>query len=162
MPLPDDLRSSRLRELYRAVSDDTVSKAHLVASAAIFRSHRIVVARVEAVLAPLGLNAARFEALGLIATADHGRVTFTDLKRATLQHAATVTYNVDMLERRGLVRRLPDPNDRRAVVAEITPEGAELARVATSILNGIDFGLSEASVEDAERVAMLLSTLHDD
>src|SRR5262245_29992831 len=40
-----------------------------------------------------------------------------------LSSAATTTL-IDRLERRGLVRRVADPRDRRRVVVEMTPEAA--------------------------------------
>ena len=39
--------------------------------------------------------------------------------------SAGVTSRIDRLERRGYVRRLDDPNDRRGVLVELTDEGLE-------------------------------------
>ena len=44
--------------------------------------------------------------------------------------SAGVTSRLDRLERRGLVVRLPDPNDRRGVIVELTSEGVELVDAA--------------------------------
>jgi len=46
--------------------------------------------------------------------------------------SAGVTSRVDRLERRGLVRRLPDPNDRRGVIIELTDEGLEVVDAAAA------------------------------
>ncbi|AZS84982.1 MarR family transcriptional regulator [Streptomyces griseoviridis] len=40
--------------------------------------------------------------------------------------ASTATAMIDRLERRGLVRRVPHPTDRRAKVIQLTPEGCAL------------------------------------
>jgi DNA-binding MarR family transcriptional regulator len=40
--------------------------------------------------------------------------------------SATVTHRIDKLERRGLVERSPDPDDRRGVVVRLTPKGRQL------------------------------------
>jgi DNA-binding MarR family transcriptional regulator len=40
---------------------------------------------------------------------------------------STLTGLVDRAERRGLVRRIPDADDRRALRVELTPEGREVA-----------------------------------
>ncbi|WP_345598086.1 MarR family transcriptional regulator [Streptomyces marokkonensis] len=40
--------------------------------------------------------------------------------------ASTATAMIDRLEKRGLVRRVPHPNDRRAKVIQLTPEGCAL------------------------------------
>src|SRR5690242_6049748 len=45
------------------------------------------------------------------------------LLRATLVTSGTMTNRVDRLVARGLVTRLPDPNDRRGVLVRLTPEG---------------------------------------
>ena len=40
--------------------------------------------------------------------------------------ASTATAMIDRLEKRGLVRRVPHPTDRRAKVIQLTPEGCAL------------------------------------
>ena len=46
-------------------------------------------------------------------------------KRAELTTGA-MTNRLDGLEAEGLVKRLPDPDDRRGVIVELTPKGREL------------------------------------
>jgi DNA-binding MarR family transcriptional regulator len=46
--------------------------------------------------------------------------------------SAGVTSRIDRLERRGFVRRLPDPNDRRGVIIELTDEGVEVVDAAAA------------------------------
>ena len=41
----------------------------------------------------------------------------------TLVSSGTITNRVDRLEERGLVRRRPDPNDRRGVLVQLTTAG---------------------------------------
>jgi DNA-binding MarR family transcriptional regulator len=45
------------------------------------------------------------------------------LLRETLVTSGTMTNRVDRLETRGLVRRLPDPSDRRGVLVRLTAAG---------------------------------------
>jgi DNA-binding MarR family transcriptional regulator len=40
--------------------------------------------------------------------------------------SGAMTNRLDNMERRGLIRRLPDPDDRRGVIVELTAEGHEL------------------------------------
>src|ERR1043166_5086153 len=49
------------------------------------------------------------------------------LLRATLVTSGTMTNRIDRLERAGLVRRRPDPEDKRGVLVSLTESG--LARV---------------------------------
>jgi DNA-binding MarR family transcriptional regulator len=48
--------------------------------------------------------------------------------------SAGMTSRIDRLERRGLVRRLPDPDDRRGVMVELTDQGLEIVDAAVAAL----------------------------
>jgi DNA-binding MarR family transcriptional regulator len=48
--------------------------------------------------------------------------------------SAGMTSRIDRLERRGLVRRLPDPDDRRGVIVELTDQGLEIVDAAVAAL----------------------------
>ncbi len=50
-------------------------------------------------------------------------------------HPTSVTNAVDRLEADGLVRRVPHPTDRRALLVEITQGGRDIAAAATERLN---------------------------
>jgi DNA-binding MarR family transcriptional regulator len=52
-----------------------------------------------------------------------GRITPSDLARLTGLPAATLTGYIDRLGRRGLVRRVDNPDDRRSYLLELTDEG---------------------------------------
>jgi DNA-binding MarR family transcriptional regulator len=54
--------------------------------------------------------------------------TVTGLADACLLQQPTMTKLLDRMVRDGLVRRLPDPIDRRVVRIEMTPKGAELVK----------------------------------
>lgn len=47
------------------------------------------------------------------------------LLRATLVSSGTMTNRIDRLERAGLVRRSPDPHDRRGVLVRLTARGRD-------------------------------------
>jgi DNA-binding MarR family transcriptional regulator len=51
----------------------------------------------------------------------------TDIYRQSLITSATATNRIDRASERGLVRRLPDPNDRRGILVELTAAGKALA-----------------------------------
>jgi DNA-binding MarR family transcriptional regulator len=54
----------------------------------------------------------------------------------TLVTSGTMTNRVDRLERRGLVGRSPDPNDRRGVIVSLTPTGRQVVDSAMADLLG--------------------------
>ena len=61
-------------------------------------------------------------------------ITPSTIAERVLVASATMTSTLDTLERRGWVRRIPNPNDRRSVLVEITPEGRA---VTDEVLPGI-------------------------
>jgi DNA-binding MarR family transcriptional regulator len=77
--------------------------------------------RIGRLLRPLDVSAAGGLVLGLLR--DHGPLSPSDLGARLIVTRATVTGLVDSLERRGFVRRLPNPADRRSLRVEITPRG---------------------------------------
>ena len=54
-------------------------------------------------------------------------LTPSDIGERVLLPSASITSTLDILERRGWVRRVPNPDDRRSVLIEITAEGRATA-----------------------------------
>src|SRR5579862_2953505 len=79
--------------------------------------------RVEELLAQYGLVLKSFNVLAVVSGAD-GPLTPTAITERTFIGKTTVTSVLDALERRGLVRRLPHPTNRRSVLIEVTASGA--------------------------------------
>jgi DNA-binding MarR family transcriptional regulator len=75
----------------------------------------------------LGLNRGEVGVLGAlrIAGPPH-RMSPTSLFKGLMLSSAGITSRLDRLEGRGLVRRTPDPTDRRAVKVELTEAGRKL------------------------------------
>ncbi|MFI6787186.1 MarR family winged helix-turn-helix transcriptional regulator [Nonomuraea sp. NPDC050383] len=69
-----------------------------------------------------GLSAGALDLLVRLNGGEKG-VSIGELARAAGVSSRNVTGLVDTLEHDGLVRRVPDPGDRRSVLAEITPAG---------------------------------------
>ncbi len=72
-----------------------------------------------------GLSHAALNALAVIEGAG-GPITPGDLVTAMHITSGSITSLVDTLEKRGLVTRVPDPDDRRKVRIDITPEAQDL------------------------------------
>jgi DNA-binding MarR family transcriptional regulator len=74
-----------------------------------------------------------------------------------------VTRQVQTLERRGLVRRISDPQDRRASLIEPTPDGAEAASRYTAAMFGwFTDAIAGWSPDDRRDLGRLLTRLVDD
>jgi len=84
----------------------------------------VVEARLEAALSLTGLSLAKLAVLHFLADANEA-LPLSDL--AARQHCvrSNITQLMDRLEKDGLVRRRADPQDRRSVLAELTPAGEQ-------------------------------------
>ena len=74
------------------------------------------------------------------------RLSPSALFRSMMVTSGTMTNRIDRLEEKGLVRRVPDPEDRRGILVELTEQGREL----------IDTALA-AHVANEERILKALS-----
>src|SRR5512136_1004869 len=103
--------------------------ANVLATEAVMNTMRtadMLFDRIGKLLRPLGVSAAGGLVLGLLR--DRGPMSPSELGDRLIVTRATVTGVVDSLERRGFVRRSPNPADRRSLLVEITPEGLEVLR----------------------------------
>ena len=130
----------------------------MAAVTAITRAHQIVLARVDEVLRPLGLTFARYELLMLLHFSSRGSMPVKKASARLQVHSTSVTSAVDRLERDGLVRRVPNPEDGRGVLVELTAAGRRVALTATERLNAEVFG---APPVPQERLGDLLDVLRD-
>ena len=73
-----------------------------------------------------GLSSGEWHALGRLSRASNGRVSAGELAAKVELSSAAMTNRLDRLEKAGLVRRIPDENDRRSVQIEVTDEGRKL------------------------------------
>ncbi|TQJ05953.1 DNA-binding MarR family transcriptional regulator [Kribbella jejuensis] len=113
-----DLWSGELPELDRDVEGITVRLQVLT---------RYLERRREAVLATYGLQLWEFKTLHMLRRGGSPyRATPGQLARQLGMSPAALTNRLDALERRGYVERTHDRDDRRKVVATLTPEGNEL------------------------------------
>jgi DNA-binding MarR family transcriptional regulator len=124
----------------------------MAAVTSVMRAQQLLLGRVEAALKPHGLTFAAYEALRLLAFARTGTLPMGKVGTRLMVHPASVTNVVGRLERRGLVERRPSPDDRRVVLAAITPAGRELAEEATAALHGAEFGMPELTAEQATAI----------
>jgi DNA-binding MarR family transcriptional regulator len=104
-------------------------------------------------IASFGVPFALLNSLAVIEGADQ-LFTPSEISNRTYTSSATTTATIDALERQGWVRRVPNPEDRRSTLIEITSEGQA---VADRLLPGIrKLELATLSgLTSAERATML-------
>ena len=74
----------------------------------------------------------------------------------------TVSGIVSRLEKRGLIDRYPDPNDSRAKLAKLTPDGRELVTRAKNVGRALyENALDGISLADREKMAAQLRLIRD-
>lgn len=83
------------------------------------------------VLQAFGLSIADFDVLNTLRrTNERYGSKPSDLARSSLITSGAMTSRLDRLERSALIRRMPDPADRRGVLVQLTPKGSKIARRA--------------------------------
>ncbi|HEU5035166.1 MAG TPA: MarR family transcriptional regulator [Mycobacteriales bacterium] len=100
----------------------------------------------EQTLAGHGLSHGEYKLMLRLATrSEEHRMSAGDLSRALMLSSGAMTNRLDRLEAAGLVRRVPDPRDRRGVLVELTEQGEKQ--------------IDEAVTEQAAREIAVLSAL---
>ena len=118
----------------------------------VMRVQQILLARYDEVLRRHGLTFARYEALVLLHFSRSGALALKVIGSRLMVHPTSVTNAISRLAAAGLVHRETNPDDRRGVLATITPRGREVVEAATRDLMAIDFGLGVLA-EDAREGA---------
>jgi DNA-binding MarR family transcriptional regulator len=120
---PDDagrLYSPAMRERFRSLGSSPDAEA----LAAVSVADKALASSLEGSMADLGLSLAQFRALLWIRQSGRAGTHMRLIADACNVTPRTITGVVDGLEAAGLVERVPDPADRRAVIARLTEEGA--------------------------------------
>lgn len=78
-----------------------------------------------------GLTPSQYHVLNLLW--EGGEMPLKDLADASRCTRATMTGLIDVLERKGLVRRVPNPEDRRSLLASLTNEGQAMQKQTPSL-----------------------------
>jgi DNA-binding MarR family transcriptional regulator len=131
----------------------------MAAATSVMRAQQIVLASVDAVLRPLSLTFARFEALRLLAFTRAGELPMGKIGARLMVHPTSVTNSIDRLEADGLVERRPHPTDGRTTLAAITPHGRELVERATVLLDESGYGLATLASEDLRALTEIVTRL---
>jgi DNA-binding MarR family transcriptional regulator len=120
----------------RGVTDEP---AGIAAWAALLRTHAAVVPKLERRLADAGLPLSWYDVLLVLNAAPGRRLRMTELGSRAVLSRERVSRVVTELERAGLVRREPNPEDGRSSYAALTPEGRKRLRALAPVyLSGVE------------------------
>jgi DNA-binding MarR family transcriptional regulator len=108
--------------------------------------------RLDRALAPFGLSTPQYIVIVLLANGIASKPS--DICRTVAHDPGAMTRVLDRLEEKKLLRRAPDPTDRRALKLELTPEGYALypkvIAVAVDMINELLQGFSKNEVRQME------------
>ena len=116
---------------------------HAVTS--LMRVQQLVIGRLDALLKPLGLTFARYEALVLLTFSSRGSAAAGQDGRAAAGAPTSVTSIVDRLEAAGLVVRRPHPERRPGRARRDQRPGPRLSNGPPAEWSGADFGLGAST-----------------
>ena len=106
----------------------------------------------ERELAPLDITAAQFVILVNLASGEVNSAS--QLCKGVSYDPGAMTRMLDRLERKGLVRRVRCPDDRRKVILEMTAEGKavypKLGAIYVGVLNRFLRGFTKAEARELE------------
>jgi DNA-binding MarR family transcriptional regulator len=74
-------------------------------------------------------------------------------------HPTSVTNTIDRLEADAMVERRRHPTDRRTTLAAITTEGRALVERATTVLDGIGYGMAALDHDDLVALRRIITRL---
>ena len=139
--------------------DSATSRPLLALARADDRVHRAIT---EA-LNRSGLTPTKFNVLMELAASPEGGLPLCDIGRRLIRSAPNITTLIDRLEADGLVRREPDPEDRRRVIARITDRGwGALRRGAPAVFAAERDLLRSIGSRDRTTLVRLLQTVAAD
>lgn len=110
------------------------------------RAYKAINEHVNKVIQSSGLNPTEFAVLELLY--HKGDQPMQQIGGKILLASGSITYVVDKLEQKGLLKRIACPNDRRVTYAKITDEGKNF--------------IQEIFPDHAQQIHYLMSSLTDD
>ncbi len=126
----------------------------------VIHAQQLITTAIDRALKPLELTFARYEVLMLLSFSKRGALPMTKIGERLLVHPTGITKLVDKLEARDLVRREPNPADRRGVLVRVTPAGRRLGRRASKVLADVRFGV-DLPDRDLQQLSELLGKLRN-
>lgn len=86
-----------------------------------------------------------------------GKQTIQQIANSILVSSGSMTYVIDKLEQRDLLRRIACPNDRRVIHATLTDDGKELMeKIMPKHHALVDYMLGSLNDDEAEALVKLL------
>lgn len=127
----------------------------------VFQLSKMLEQRLDSVFEKYGLGTWAFDVLAALRrSGEPFRQSPTALFSQLLLSSGAMTNRIDRLEKAELVERVPDPNDRRGVLVQLTRKGIDLIdSIMPEHLENEETILSELSSAERKQLANLLRKL---
>lgn len=125
------------------------------------RAYHSMVARLHRFFEERGITGAQFGVLRCVADAGPDGLMLSDLSRRLLVTCGNITGVVDRLEQAGHIRRERQADDRRVILARLTPAGRAFYEEAMPAYQELlRISLAALSPEEQEVISELCEKLH--
>ncbi|TYS83437.1 MarR family transcriptional regulator [Rossellomorea aquimaris] len=129
------------------------------------RAYKAINEDVQVFIQNNGLNMTEFAVLELLY--HKGDQPLQQIGGKILLASGSITYVVDKLEKKGLIRRVACPNDRRVTYAQITEEGEKFIgelfprheQQIHKLMSVLDTGEKDTAIELLKRVGLSIKDL---
>ncbi|MCZ8523265.1 MULTISPECIES: MarR family winged helix-turn-helix transcriptional regulator [Paenibacillus] len=133
-------------------SVDEARSASLKLLVVLSKAYKTIMDRAVKDMKQYDLSPSEFTILEVLYT--KGRIPLQQIGEKILITSGTITYNIDKLEKKALLKRVPCKDDRRVVYAEMTAAGSELfdrifpdhAETIHSLMHGLTLEEKESAV----------------
>lgn len=125
----------------------------------IMRVQQLLISQLDTQLKPFNITFARYEVLVLLTFSQRGTLPLSKIGNRLMVHPTSVTNAINRLEAQRLVSRRTDKNDRRVVLAKLTPLGKRVTMRATAALTSATFGLKDLPGPDLDQLYTLLQNV---
>ena len=127
----------------------------------IIATSSLLISEGQNILSGFGLTLSQLNVLMMLKyQSENGRLNQTELGNMLLLKRSGLTGLVDRMEKAGLVRRIPDPDDRRVNLVEMTDEGKQLLDAAEApYFSRIEQITQVLSEEDHAAISLILEKI---
>lgn len=122
------------------------------------KASKVITERVLGDMKQYGVSPTEFIVLELLY--HKGPTPLQQIGNKILMTSGSITYNIDKLEHKQLLTRIPSDEDRRVIYAQLTDKGRELMdRIFPSHSEAIRQIMSGLSIDEKEQIIPLLKKL---
>ena len=126
----------------------------------VYDAQRSLSRSLEIALEPYGITPGQFNLLSQLERA--GQLSQKALAELTRKEQATITRYLDVLERKNLISRVKDKNDRRAHVVSTTDDARILLETVTPVaIDAANHLIENIEQHDIDTFLTVLATLKD-